>query len=100
MRYEILSSPMPIKDFVVELRVADNGDGTTTVVWGGDFQVTSADETTMAERIQGFLWLVGEPQAKVPLMIVPHETLCLSYDFDDGGTRLRWDGTFGVSKAV
>ena len=55
MRYEILSSPMPIQGFVVELRVADNGDGTSTVVWGGDFQVTSADETTMAERIQGFL---------------------------------------------
>jgi hypothetical protein len=46
---------MPIKDFVVELRVADNGDGTSTVVWGGDFQVTSADETTMVQAIQGFL---------------------------------------------
>jgi hypothetical protein len=55
MRYDILSSPMPIKDFVVELRVADNGDGTSTVVWGGDFQVTSADETKIVEAIRGFL---------------------------------------------
>jgi mxaD protein len=55
MRYDILSSPMPIKDFVVELRVADNGDGTSTVVWGGDFQFTSADETKMVQAIHGFL---------------------------------------------
>ena len=55
MRYEILSSPMPIQGFVVELRVADNGDGTSTVVWGGDFQVTSADETKMVGAIQEFL---------------------------------------------
>ena len=55
MRYEILSSPMPIKDYIAELRVADNGDGTSTVVWGGDFQVTSGDERKTVERIQGFL---------------------------------------------
>ena len=55
MRYEILPSPMPIKDFVVELRVADNGDGTGTVVWDGDFQVTAANEAKMVEAIQGFL---------------------------------------------
>jgi mxaD protein len=55
MRYEILSSPLPIKDFVVELSVADNGDGTSTVVWGGDFLVTSADEAKIVETIHGFL---------------------------------------------
>ena len=55
MRYEILSSPLPIKDFVVELRIAENGDGTSTVGWGGHFQAASADETKMVEIIEGFL---------------------------------------------
>ena len=55
MRYEIVSSPMPIKNYVAELRVADNGDGSSTVVWGGDFLVTSVDEIQTVEAIQGFL---------------------------------------------
>ena len=55
MRYDIVSSPMPIKNYVAELCVADNGDGSSTVVWGGDFQVTSADEGKTVEKIQEFL---------------------------------------------
>lgn len=55
MRYEIVSSPMPIKDYVAEFRVADNGDGTSTVVWGGDLQVTSGNEIKTVEKIQGSL---------------------------------------------
>lgn len=55
MRYEILSSPMPIKDYTAELRVTDNGNGTSTVAWGGNFQVTAGDEGKTVEQIQGFL---------------------------------------------
>lgn len=55
MRYEILSSPLPIRDYTAELRVVDNGNGTSTVLWGGDFQVTSGDEVKTVGIIQGFL---------------------------------------------
>jgi hypothetical protein len=55
MRYAFVSSPMPIKGYVAELRVDDNGDGSSTVVWGGDLQVTSGDERETVETIQGFL---------------------------------------------
>jgi len=55
MRYEIVSSPLPMKNYVAELRIADNGDGSSIVVWGGVFQVTSGEESQTVETIQKFL---------------------------------------------
>ncbi len=54
-RYEIVSTPMPVKDYVSELRVVDNHDGTSTVVWESDFRVDSKDELKTVALIKGFL---------------------------------------------
>ena len=35
-RYSITESPLPISDYVAEIRVKDNGDGTSTVEWSSD----------------------------------------------------------------
>ncbi len=38
-RYRVETSPMHVRDSVGELRVDDNGDGTSTVVWSADFEL-------------------------------------------------------------
>lgn len=37
--YAVEKTPMPVKNCVAELRVDDNGDGTSTVVWQSEFDV-------------------------------------------------------------
>ena len=53
-RYRMESSPMPVRDYVAELRVEDNGDGTSTVVWSAEFEPTLEDFRT-SEIIRDFL---------------------------------------------
>jgi hypothetical protein len=43
-RYVILSSPMPVKDYVAELRVRSEDGSASTILWSSDSQVTSEDE--------------------------------------------------------
>jgi hypothetical protein len=42
-RYRMESTPMPVRDYLAELRVEDNRDGTSTVVWAAEFQSTTDD---------------------------------------------------------
>ena len=51
-RYSILQSPLPIRDYVSEIRVKDNGDGTSTVEWSSDFNVNSSNESDVVKTIQ------------------------------------------------
>ena len=51
-RYSIVQSPLPIKDYVSEIRVKDNGDGTSTVEWSSDFNVNSSNESDVVKTIQ------------------------------------------------
>ncbi len=52
-RYSIIESPLPISDYVSEIRVRDNGDGTSTVEWSSDFKVnTSTGETDVVKTVQ------------------------------------------------
>jgi hypothetical protein len=52
-RYSILESPLPISDYVAEIRVKDNGDGTSTVEWSSDFSVnTSTGERDVVKTVQ------------------------------------------------
>ena len=51
-RYSIVQSPLPIKDYVAEIRVKDNGDGTSTVEWSSDFNVNSSNESDVVKTIQ------------------------------------------------
>jgi mxaD protein len=53
-RYKMESGPMPVRDYVAELRVEDNGDGTSTVVWSAEFEPTTTSFRTI-EEIQEFL---------------------------------------------
>lgn len=53
-RYQMEKTAMPVRDYVAELRVEDNGDETSTVVWSAEFEPT-ADNAKTAEAIRGFL---------------------------------------------
>lgn len=54
-RYRMEASPMPVRNYVGELRVVDNGDGTSKVAWSARFQVTSTDDGGTAETVRNFL---------------------------------------------
>jgi hypothetical protein len=51
-RYTMESTPLPVSGYVAELRVVDDGDGSSTVSWSADFDATSDDALGM---VQGFL---------------------------------------------
>jgi mxaD protein len=51
-RYSIESSPLPVNNYVSEIRVKDNGDGSSTVEWSSDFNVTGANETDVVKTFQ------------------------------------------------
>ena len=51
-RYSILESPLPISDYFSEIRVKDNGDGTSTVEWSSDFNVNTGNEKDVVKTVQ------------------------------------------------
>jgi len=51
-RYTILSGPLPVADYVAEIRVKDNGDGTSTVEWSSEFEPIGS-ENEAVKTIQG-----------------------------------------------
>jgi hypothetical protein len=51
--YSILSGPLPVADYLAELRVKDNGDGTSTVAWSSEFQPKGVAENDAVKVIQG-----------------------------------------------
>ncbi len=53
-RYSIEASPLPVRDYVGELRVDDNGDGTSTVVWAADFELALSSFRTL-EGVRSFI---------------------------------------------
>jgi catechol 2,3-dioxygenase-like lactoylglutathione lyase family enzyme len=53
-RYELVSTPLPVAHYTAELRADDNADGTTTVRWSAEFDVTSDDEAGVAAGIRSF----------------------------------------------
>jgi Polyketide cyclase / dehydrase and lipid transport len=53
-RYAMVSSPMPVSGYVGELRVRNNNDGTSTVLWTSDFTVNSGDEMQTAGMVRDF----------------------------------------------
>jgi hypothetical protein len=46
---------LPVRDYVSELRVVDNGDRTSTVWWSAEFESTSPDATSTVQTVRGFL---------------------------------------------
>ncbi|MEK0081931.1 SRPBCC family protein [Benzoatithermus flavus] len=51
-RYSIVDSPLPIRNYVAEIRVKDNGDGSSTVEWSSDFDVTTGNEGDVVKTLQ------------------------------------------------
>ena len=51
-RYSIIESPLPISNYFSEIRVKDNGDGTSTVEWSSDFDVNTGNETDVVKTVQ------------------------------------------------
>jgi len=52
-RYSVVDSPLPVSSYVSEIRVRDNGDGSSTVEWSGEFEPKGAPETDVAKMLQG-----------------------------------------------
>ncbi|MFO1047953.1 MAG: SRPBCC family protein [Geminicoccaceae bacterium] len=51
-RYSILESPLPISNYFSEIRVKDNGDGSSTVEWSSDFNVNTSSERDVVKTVQ------------------------------------------------
>ncbi len=51
-RYTVVGGPLPVSKYSAEVRVVDNGDGTSTVEWSGDFEPKGVSEVDAARRIQ------------------------------------------------
>jgi hypothetical protein len=51
-RYSIEASPLPISNYVSEIRVKDSGDGSSTVEWSSDFNVNTSNEGDVVKTIQ------------------------------------------------
>lgn len=52
-RYAIESTPMPVRNYVGELRVEDSSDGTSMVIWSARFDESEGGDAT--EMVRGFL---------------------------------------------
>jgi Polyketide cyclase / dehydrase and lipid transport len=54
-RYEMVSSPMPVSDYVGEFVVHGDDPGLSTVIWTADFDVTSGDRDEVTGMVRQFL---------------------------------------------
>ena len=52
-RYSIVSGPLPVANYDAEIRVKDNGDGSSTVEWSSSFDAKGAPEADAVSAIQG-----------------------------------------------
>lgn len=54
--YRMESSAMPVRDYVGELRVEDDGDSGSTVIWSAEFEPAGGgDERQIAQSVHSFL---------------------------------------------
>lgn len=52
--YIIQSSPLPVKNYVGEVRVKDLGDGRSQLTWNGTYEPNGVDQAKADEILQGF----------------------------------------------
>lgn len=52
-RYTIIDSPLPVANYAAEIRVIDNGDGTSNVEWSSEFASATGSESDAVKIIQG-----------------------------------------------
>lgn len=51
--YSIVNGPLPVANYVAELRVKDNRDGTSTLEWSSTFSPAGVPETEALKVIEG-----------------------------------------------
>jgi mxaD protein len=51
-RYSIVESPLPVSNYVAEIRVKDKGDGSSVVEWSSDFMVNTSNERDVVKTFQ------------------------------------------------
>jgi len=51
-RYSIVEAPLPVSDYIAEIHVKDNGDGTSTVTWSSDFKAKGVPENEAIQTLQ------------------------------------------------
>jgi hypothetical protein len=51
--YSIVDGPLPVADYISQLRVKDNRDGTSTLEWSCDFLPAGVPETEAVKIIEG-----------------------------------------------
>lgn len=59
-------SPLPFADYSASVHVADNGDGTSTVTWTGNFEPKGVDEATAINTATG-IYAGGIKGARIAL---------------------------------
>lgn len=52
--YVIQSSPLPVKNYVGEVRVSDAGDGRAKLIWRGVYEPNGVGQAKADEILQGF----------------------------------------------
>ncbi len=52
-RYSIQQGPLPVGSYDAEIRVKDNGDGTSTVEWSSQFEAKGVPDAEAVEVIRG-----------------------------------------------
>ena len=50
--YSILSSPLPVADYLAQIRVKDRGDDTSTLIWSGNFEPDGVSEDRAVAAIR------------------------------------------------
>jgi hypothetical protein len=54
-RYAIISTTMPVRDYVARFGISGNASGKSTLFWNSKFEITSSDERKIEDLIRGFL---------------------------------------------
>lgn len=62
--YVIRSAPLPIEDYVGQVRVKDLGDGKSQLSWKGVFKGTKVSQEEADKMIQGFLNSIADKIAQ------------------------------------
>jgi len=52
-RYAITDGPLPVSNYLAEIKVKDNGDGTSTVEWSSEFEAKGVPDSEALQTIQG-----------------------------------------------
>jgi hypothetical protein len=53
-RYEVNATPLPVKNYIAEIKVDDNGDGSSRVTWCADFDTPGSRLEHVTRTVEDF----------------------------------------------